>query len=92
MVEGMRFFHKGPRGKGSAKRSGERGKSSWSIRVLPDEGGVQHGAEGFGNLMGTPPVVTQGVALIEQNSYEPRPAGWEEAKHPCLPGGKRFFF
>ena len=30
---------------GSAERSGERGKRSWSIRSLPDEGGVQHGAQ-----------------------------------------------
>ena len=31
---------------GSAERSGERGDSSWSIQVLPDEGSVQHGAGG----------------------------------------------
>ena len=37
MVEGMRFFHKGPGGTGSAERSGERGKRNWSIRVLPNE-------------------------------------------------------
>ena len=38
-------FSDGPRGTGSAERSGERGKRSWSIRSLPDEGGVQHGAQ-----------------------------------------------
>ena len=72
----------GPRGTGSAERSGERGKSSWSIRVLPDEGRVQHGAEGCGGLMSTPPVVTQGLPPTEQDSYEPRPAGWEGAPRP----------
>ena len=45
-----------------------------------------------GNLIGTQPVVTQGVALTEEDSYEPRPAGWEDAKHPYLPGDQRFFF
>ena len=30
--------------------------------------------------MGTPPVVTQGLSPTEQNSYSPRPAGWEGAK------------
>ena len=42
--------------------------------------------------MGTPPVVTQGLPPTEQNSYNPHPAGWEDAEHPYLPGDWRFFF
>ena len=33
-----------------------------------------------------------GTDSTEQNSYNPRPAGWEDAKHPYLPGEKAFFF
>ena len=32
-----------------------------------------------------------GAASTEQDSYNPRPAGWEDAKHPYLPGEKAFF-
>ena len=43
---GAAVFVKGREGPGSAEQSGERGKRSWSIRSLPDERRVQHGAGG----------------------------------------------
>ena len=46
----------------------------------------------LGGLIGTPPVVTQGLPPTEQDGYNPRPAGWEDAEHPYLPGDWRFFF
>ena len=64
---------------GSAERSGERGKRSWSIRVCPmkEVCSTAHNVRRFdgGSARGY-----VGGGSTEQDSYEPRPAGREGAE------------
>ena len=89
-------------GEGRISATGREGRGARSEAGSAERGAGQFGFCPMNELCSTAHNVREsdgdsargyvGVTLTEEDSYEPRPAGWEDAKHPYLPGDWRFFF